>query len=346
VPLEKALDIVLASGGYSWVKLDGYYLVGLAEPSNPNFPRFAVTEFIPTKYITADKLVNMLPQFYRTYVQGERDSNVVVASAPQHIVDAVKADIARLDVRPRQVMIEALVTEVKQDKYSEYNLKFMWRKFGGNTGLGDLHYSSGGAGELVYSDISAQDAATLRAIIDSGHAKILANPRVATVEGKEAVINVGREGYYTIVSGPVNFPYTTVQKITTGISLKVTPRIADNGEILVDLAPEVSYVVGVGQQGLPENTVRKVSSTLCIRDGDTIVIGGLTEDSDTSRESKIPLLGDLPLIGKLFRSTKHQVVRNEVVIMITPRILQSPAESVAAPEIERLDPGADYGDSP
>ncbi|HSI72261.1 MAG TPA: type II and III secretion system protein, partial [Fimbriimonas sp.] len=130
------------------------------------------------------------------------------------------------------------------------------------------------------------------------------------------------ENYFEVVTGPATFAYTTLQTIKTGISLKMTPTIAGNGDITVILNPEVSDVVGQGKGGLPITTSRRASTTVRVRDGETIVIGGMTYANTRKRSNKIPILGDLPIIGQLFRANADEVIKTEVIIMITPHIVK------------------------
>jgi type II secretory pathway component GspD/PulD (secretin) len=139
------------------------------------------------------------------------------------------------------------------------------------------------------------------------------------LEDEEANIEIGREAYYSIVTGPVNYPYTTLQKIVTGISLKMTPHVAADGRITVDLEPSVSDMVGTGTGGLPVNTVRKVKTSLRVRDGESIIIGGMTYDSVSRRDRRVPILGGL------FRGHRTETKKTEVVVMITPHVVEDDA---------------------
>jgi type II secretory pathway component GspD/PulD (secretin) len=311
VPLERALDIVLAAGNYSWVKAEGYYLVGRATPTNPNFLRLSETRLYKPSYVAAEQIVAMLPEQMSEFLKAGPEAITIVA--PRNLIPRIMADIATIDVPPRRIILEALVTEVATETLNQFNFSWVWRNFGVT--------SNGDGMQMRYSSVTSDDVATMKLLVTKGLATVRANPRVMTIEGKEALIEVAQENWFQVVTGPANFPYVTLQVIKSGISLKVTPSISADGMVTVQLVPEVSDATGTGQAGLPINTVRRANTTVRVRDGETIIIGGMTFESSRNRVQKVPLLSDIPLIGQLFTSQQLEKRNSEVVIMITPRIV-------------------------
>ena len=357
VPLERALSMLLQTGGFAFAKLDGYYLVGAPDPSNPNFYLLSATEVVELKYVAPQTIAALLSGPYGRYLSAEGftppmqetrererppyrmggtaaaaagppQSYRLVISAPRGMVDRIKADIALLDQPPTQVMLEAVVLEVSEDALKNVGIDWAtrWIKFaskassivsGGQTIATD-------AGSLTYSEISNTEMATLTALVENGKARLRANPRVATAEGQTAEIEVGKESYFAIITGPVTFPYTTLEQIKSGILLRITPRVIEpEGVVAARIEPEVRDVTGRGPNGLPEITYRRASTNLRVKDGQSIIIGGLINEFTTHRRSKVPILGDLPLLGNLFRRSSSQQTKTEVVIIITPHILDA-----------------------
>jgi len=109
--------------------------------------------------------------------------------------------------------------------------------------------------------------------------------------------------------------------VTSGIKLEITPYASKDREITVEVKPEVGDVVGEGSEGLPEISVRSASTSVRVKDGETFTIGGLNLEMEKKIRKKLPLLGDLPLFGYLFRYDESQVSETEVIIFITPQIL-------------------------
>jgi type II secretory pathway component GspD/PulD (secretin) len=314
VPFEQALTIVLTPGNYSWVKLAGFYLVGKAEPTSPNFLRFASTQTYKPNYTTAERLVTLLPPSMASYVKSSQGELTLTITAAPAMMDRILQDIRILDRAPPRIVLEALVTEVSSEILNQYNFSWVWRQFG-------LSADPDGS-EFRYTRASASDVASLKMLVGQGKAEVRANPRIMTVEGKEALVEVAQESYFQVITGPPTFPYATLQQIKTGISLKMTPILSASGEVTVQLAPEVSDAVGSGPGGLPINTVRRASTTVRVKEGETIVIGGMSYTSNRRRDNKVPILGDIPLLGQLFRSHRNEQRKTEVIIMITPRIVR------------------------
>lgn len=312
--LEDALAIVLAPGAYAWTNAGGFYVVGKAEPTSPNFFRFAVTRSYKPAYLSAERLATLLPTSLTNYVRSAPGELTLTITAAPAMADSITKILKSIDQPPTRVMLEALVTEVSADVLNQYGFSWVWKYFGLT---GDIDST-----EFKYTKASQADLATLKGLIGNGKAEVRANPRIMSVEGKEASVEVAQENYFQVITGPANFPYATLQTIKTGIMLKMTPIISEDGEVTVVLNPEVSDAVGSGPGGLPINTVRRANTTVRVKDGETIVIGGMTYASTRNRSNKVPLLGDLPLVGGLFRGQKNEVHKTEVIIMVTPRIIK------------------------
>lgn len=354
VPLEDALRMLLVSGGFAFKQMNGYYLVGAPDPANPNFHLLSETEVIELNYLDGSAIAAYLAGPYGRYVtvegapaplpERQRERAVyqrpttrqvtggtrLFITAPREIIDRIKADLAKIDVPRTQVMLEAVVLEVSEEGLEEMGVDWAsrWVRFaseamsiGGNAG-GSQSAETFAAGSLSYSELSFVQTAQLQALVQKGKARLRANPRVTTTEGQTAEIEVGQEKYFAIVTGPVTFPYTTLEQIPAGITLRITPTvIEEKSEVIARVEPEVRDVTGKGPTGLPEITYRRASSTVRVKDGESIVIGGLTTEFRTRTESKMPLLGDIPLVGNLFRRASSRETKTEVVIIITPHIL-------------------------
>ncbi|HEY3413659.1 MAG TPA: type II and III secretion system protein [Armatimonadota bacterium] len=353
VPLEKALNILLQAGGFAFAKVDDYYLVGLPDPSNPNYNLLTRNDIVDLKYMAPNVVIGMLSNSYGKYLAAEGDAPQqpidssqsrsstrmgtppgiqtrsggiggssssgpqryrLVITAPPSMMDRIKSEIAKVDIEPAQVMLEAQVIEVSDDALKEFGIDWAthWLQQ-------DL---LGTGASLLYSNVAKTEMVSLKALITKGRAQLRANPRVATVEGQTAEMEVGKETYYAILTGSTAYQYATIEQITSGILLRITPRVLKaEGEISVRVEPEVRDVTGKGPNGLPEITMRRASTTMRVKDGQSIVIGGLVNETADHTESKLPILGDIPLLGQLFRHGKTAKSRTEVVIVITPHIL-------------------------
>jgi type II secretory pathway component GspD/PulD (secretin) len=341
VPFDEALRRILAPLGFTFRRMVGFYLVGAAYPDNPSFPLLSVTEKVVPNYLKAKNVLGLLSSFYQPFISVDTETNILTITASPEILQRIKEDLAKIDVPPRQVMIEALVTEFSKDARKSLGIDVGW--FGEKGGrdldvffpVGDLLDSTLGL-RYIRPDAKLEGwvgefKGTVKALIQDGKINIRANPRVATIEGRAATIMIGKEEYYVIVTGVAPGYYGQLERVPVGVTLTIIPYISDKGEITVEIQPEVSDVVGTGATGLPVVSKRAVSTKIRVKDGETIVIGGLLQKNESTVRRKIPLLGDIPILGLLFSRTDRRVDEVETVIFITPHIL---SEETAGSESE------------
>lgn len=327
VPLEKALRMVLSIGNYTFRQMpEGYYLVGLCTPNSPSFNRLSITEYFRPSYLKAKELKSLVSEFYQPYIQINEDVNTVTITASPEIVSRLKEDLIKFDQPPRQVMIEALVIELSEEGKKSLGVTWGSMLEGGFSvyppSTFDYTRNTAGKGTWQQSGTLSTDLLLrINSLVSEGKAKVRANPRVATLEGKQAEIYVGKEEYYLINVGGTAQAYYTLQSIATGVVLKITPYIDKEKQITVTISPQVSEVVGKGATNLPVITKRTATTSLRVNDGQTIAIGGLVQEQSSETISKTPILGSIPLLGLLFRHKTSSTENKEVVIFITPRLL-------------------------
>jgi type II secretory pathway component GspD/PulD (secretin) len=175
-----------------------------------------------------------------------------------------------------------------------------------------------GIGTFARSGLALQ--ANLNFLISQNEAKVLASPRVAAQSGTEAQIHIGDK--FPIVYFDPRAGQFQVNYVDIGIKLDVTANVKQDGYVICKILPEVSTLVELVNNQYPRTAVRKVTTDARIKDGETLVLGGLIREEDIQAVQKIPLLGDLPIFGTLFRNTTFSKTRNEVVIMLTPNIMK------------------------
>jgi type II secretory pathway component GspD/PulD (secretin) len=237
-------------------------------------------------------------------------SNSVILAGPVDGRSAARTLVSGLDRPGQQVMFEVKVTDVKPlDNSANVGIQY-----------GGVGFGSGGFAQFPYTLTKSSIVvnAQLNALLQLGKAQILATPRIATLNNKEATMLVGEQ--YPVVTVNQQTGYPSVETIDVGVQLRVTPTIGDDGVITAELHPSYSQIIGFNSN-FPIIANRKVDSTLRVRDGETIVLGGLFEDTTSETISKVPWLGDIPILGAFFRNKQSSQQRDEVVFFITPHIL-------------------------
>jgi type II secretory pathway component GspD/PulD (secretin) len=248
------------------------------------------------------------------------------------VAEAVKV-LEMVDIPPKQMSIEARVAEVSPDFSSQIGVDWKWndvqfveRPHLGQTGTPIVPSAPLSIGQLGFGNFGRTQfnpIATLNAMVTSKRAKLLASPNVMVLNDSDASIFIGDTLRFNTLatSGPNTGNQFTVVEVPVGIILLVHPRVNDDGHITLRVHPVVSTVSGFSSDGLPQTSAREAETTVRVKDGDTIVIGGLIRDEDIRSMSKIPLLGDLPFIGYLFKKESRTNRRTEVTVFLTIRMM-------------------------
>lgn len=255
--------------------------------------------------------------------------------------------IRSLDRAPRQVLIEAKLIEVSLT--DNYDLGVNWSYYsrpnskgitaGSLDTTGAINNAANGGtgvnlpaknvyGNFRFGKVTSSTILdmTISAAAQKGKAKVLSDPKVATLNNKEANINITNQTPYetsdVTTTGGVSVTTSKVTYVTTGIVLKVTPTINSDGRITMKISPSVSQPSATSGTTAPQVDTRSADTNVIVNNGETIVIGGLIHDSQSDTTYKVPLLGDIPLLGALFRKRSTARTRLELLIFVTPKIME------------------------
>ncbi len=264
-------------------------------------------------------------------VADDVSNSLLLAAAPQALAE-VKPIIAQLDVMPPQVLIEAVVMEVTLDESTNLGLELSLNLPGGS---GQIGWGSNLGSGLRYSTIDGNLSATIQALSQSSQVDILATPKIATANNKQASIKIGHQFPYLTSSkegedGKVQNFYTYKD---VGIQLEVTPRICESGQIALDVyQTSNSFANDVTIEGGSVIAQREAKTSVIVKDGQTMVIGGMIKDDSSVYTRKVPLLGSLPVVGYLFRRQETVKNKTELVVFITPRVVREQTEDSPSQE--------------
>ncbi|MEW5249036.1 type II secretion system secretin GspD [Microbulbifer sp. 2201CG32-9] len=286
-------------------------------------------------------------------IQVNEALNSLVLTAPPSLLETMKGVIAKLDVRRAQVLIEALIVEVTADNGSDLGIKWI-------AGAGDdvvAGFNNDAAPTPIVDDEGNQisdinplslnplnligrglnlgylSGTDLRAVVNAvatqSNANILSTPTIIALDNEEASILVGQNVPFVtgeqLLSGSNNDPFTQIQREDIGTELNVTPRVNNNNSVTLDIEQKVENVVPAAEDATGASDIvtskREISTRVLIDDGAILVLGGLIEDNVTETSSKVPLLGDIPGIGRLFRSSRKRVRKTNLMVFLRPRIL-------------------------
>lgn len=285
------------------------------------------------------QIENILSDEIGTMRVDNRTRTLIVRDLP-HKMKEISQLVTAFDRRARQVFIEAKIVQVGLD--DDFRLGIDWNhvfqgldpRFSLATAAQPIGISTLGGdasvptGQMTFRTIAGGGdlTAVLQALNQIGETKILSNPHIAVMDGEQATIKVITDEPYAeaqLESGTTNVVGESIQFIEVGVSLDVTPRINDADMVSMDIKPEVSSVIRNYQAFRPVPVVRKslAETSVMIKDGETIIIAGMIENQKEETESRVPVLGRIPLLGLLFKSYRDNTTSNELIVFLTPRIV-------------------------
>lgn len=270
----------------------------------------------------------------QVFVVADQDTNSLLVTVATRFVDPVKLIISELDRPVPQVLIKVLVAEVTHDDSADLGLDFSVinrRANGQGTSITSAFGNASLTTGLAVSILEDKLNATLHLLAQSGKLDVLSRPYILASDNQPASITVGNEVPF-ITNTRITDTGQQINTITyqdVGIILNVTPRINPDGLVIMDVIPEISQLTGTTvpiSDGVaaPVIAKRSAESRVAVRSGNTIVIGGLMEDRKTSTVFKIPLLGDIPIVGTIFTRTQVSKSKTELLIFLTPHVAQQP----------------------
>ena len=293
----------------------------------------------------------------------EPDINALVVTAPPEIMRQVKDVVAQLDIRRSQVLVEAIIAEVSVSKSRQLGIDSAVLNderiaaanildpqtlgaLGGLSAAGSSDLGASALGALIGSGLNVvggqiNDSGSsfvflLKALSGDGNTNILSTPSLVTMDNEEAEISVGQEVPFLTGSfsntggttGAVN-PFQTIDRRDVGITLGITPQINEGETIQLAINQEVSQVVQ-GATGAAVDLItnkRTLNTTVMVDSGDILVLGGLIDDQVRESDQRVPILGDIPVLGNLFRSRSSTKEKRNLMIFIRPVILRNRAQS-------------------
>jgi len=345
LPAGKAFDYILKGTNYTYRIDGGIYFFGSASMAEVN-----ESKLIRLEHLKAESVLALIPAALSSKIvlQVVKDHNGLMVFGPSGYVREVVDYIAELDQPSPQILIEALVIDYTITDRSELGIKANNYGFGDTLAHGMNYYPNVDVhayGDDLNDDIQdladrlsiknigklpANFFAKLNALVQSGKANIQSRPQIATLNGHSAKIDVGTTQYYLLKTETVygvnqQSPSTQVSEkfetIEASMSLSVTPWVNSSGEIIVEVHPEFNTPQGAFDPDIPPTINHRVlDSTIRLKGGETIILGGLIQTTENTTLEKFPILGDIPLLGQLFRNRSKIKTKSELVIYLTPQV--------------------------
>lgn len=289
-------------------------------------------------------------------------TNALVLIGPSSRLDELEAIIKQLDIRRAQIAVEAIIAEITESRARRLGLQWLFGDLsGGTTPIGGFNYPAEGQpginaiagaiaqdntsqlGQLLgnltgvtagvgrINDSGVSFAALLTALQSDGDTNLLSTPSLTTLDNTEAYILVGQE--VPFVTGSTTFnenPYQIIQREDIGVSLRIRPSISSNNTIRMDIAQVVSSLAPNVQASDVVTNKREIETSVITRDGGIVILGGLISNGGNVSTAKVPLLGDIPLLGNLFQYSRNEQDKQNLMVFIRARVINSPDQMDSA----------------
>ncbi len=349
VPLDRALQIVLAGTPYVIKKTPYYYLVCSGDPESAMFPVVSETHRMTLNHITAPAALGLLSTPFQAYVQAEAglpgaDTYTVVVTAPPLLMERIISDLKKIDRIRQQVLLDARIVVMERGDLLNLGVEWGWPTISaglftndllgrGTGGMVDFGGKMASGLQIGYApDRTFTNSLTLalNLLAQNDEATILSRPQLLAQDGRMSEISVMTEEYYMMTSQATDFFYTRSQleQIESGTKLSITPHIGDNNDITLELAIEVSNSIPRGRgSDLPVVTRRTSTNTVRIQNGGTVALAGLTENRTRLEKRRTPGLSKIPLLGGLFKSTNDEEASREIAVFVTAYIVPEASQS-------------------
>lgn len=341
---EQCLERILTPFGYYYALRNDTYYIGPADTKNAIFPMISTVVHYEPMHHSPETLIAMLPEKHRLFVRSTEKKNLLLIEAPQALCDEIVDRFREVDIPVPQIQLEAIVCFISPDSGLRYGLD--WNHAVKVEGQSSLSFGVSGLSfsglatkngyENAFSDF-AVTSGFLRLLAQEGYLTLRAAPRVVARNGEKASISISRETYFSLQPTGTDIIFRqNVQTVNAGIKLDITPVIRGN-TISIDIEKaEVSEDVRTNdvRSELTSNPYpiinrREVKTIVNVKDGQTIVIGGLVQRQTVERVNRVVGLSDIPVIGNLFRTVERQEQDVEVAIFISPRLVsETPSEEV------------------
>ena len=326
IPLPELLASLFRGSSFTF-RLDSASLLVAEEGAKA----LADARVIPLNYVSPEKAMVQLSKFMKgtkLNVSEYHEQNALILGGSVHAIGRAVDFLKKIDVPAMQVTIACVIVEFRKGR----NFAFGMRS-GATRNVGERDVQVRGFFDFLGKDISKSGAfgkigilpdrfeLELSSMEENNEAKVLARPRVTTLNGNKAELNVTNTVYYLVSQVSADgYPITDYRSFNDGISLELTPTMTQDGLITLSVSPEIKTAGRSTGDGPRDISSRNMKTTVVLRDGETLCLGGLIRKNKTEVRSAVPFLGSIPLLGRLFSYTSEEEDESELAIFITPSV--------------------------
>ncbi len=314
VPISEALDLMLLPGGYSWKEIKpNVYFVGTANPNSTSFLYLATSTSYQLKYISSKTLLDLLPDVMKPYVFTSTNSpSLVLIGAPDNVKSAIISLIKKVDLPKNEVVVQMNIIEIDESLLRKWGMDLQYSN-PSNSSSSTTFNVLDRAINMVYTVNDLSILSNIRAKEASGAVKILANPKLRITSGNSGSVDVSTTRKYSYVNTDGK---KVLANVNVGVKISLTPTVSASGDVSLNMSETVSGAMETSNP-VPNTMTNTLSTVFNMRVGKTLAVGGVDFSTYEKSLAKVPVLGDIPIVGYLFTQSKMKKVKKEIVVIIT-----------------------------
>jgi len=336
----EAVNLIAESAGFVVEQRNNSFFVLEREDAGKlrQSDRMEVRSF-KVQYAAISDIETILQDYISNYgsIKSLQENDLLIIEDLPTFLDRIEIILAEIDQEPKQFLIEAKILEISLTDSQSYGLDWAVlfdnaSEIGsfGTRGLAS-RATAGLFGQYTNGDVDL----VLSALKERGRLRTISTPKLLAMEGQEASSVVGTEIGYRVTTTINQVTTESIEFLEAGIILKVIPTVDRNGRITLDIFPEVSTAV-VSDDGIPSKATTQISTRIMVPDGKTVFLSGLIQHQDNNTREGVPGLGDVPLVGGLFSNRAKSITSTEIVVLITPSIVDYKIEEIEINQVDRV----------
>ena len=347
VPLSEAIRSIASAAGYVAERRNGiYFIVERDDAGAYAESDLTAVRTFPIQYADPAQLQGMLSPYLSEYGQATVlvENKILMVEDTPAFLRRIAALVHSIDRQPKQILIEARILEVTLTSGDSYGID--WSNFfesdggEGSFGTRGLEGAGGSGSSGLFFEVTNVDlTVALSALEQNGRIRTLSTPKLLALENQEASVIVGDRRGYAVTTTINQVTSESIEFLESGVILRVTPHVDNEGRVMMDIHPEVS-TGGVDSNGIPSQVTTEVTTRLLVGSGQTVFIGGLIKQTRTESRKGVPGLSRIPVIKYLFSSREAASVNTETIVVITPRVIgeiEGPWNAEPRSDIDDLD---------
>jgi type II secretory pathway component GspD/PulD (secretin) len=337
--IDRAIRSIASSAGYAVEKRNSSYFIvereeaGKSAPGGPTEVRTYKVQYSDPELVSGI-IEKHLSSYGQVTALPER--RLLIIEDTPYFHTKIKSLLTKLDREPKQILIEARILEVGLKDSESFGLD--WSKIfeSGDANIGTQGLSTPGSPGLFFDLVKPDVQVVLDALRTRDRLRTLSTPKLLALEGQEAETIIGERLGYNVTTTIDNVTTTSTEFLESGVILKVKPSVDEQNRIFLEIHPEVS-TGSVSQAGVPNQSTTEVTTSMLVESGQTVFIGGLIKRTSEQSREGVPVLGDIPGLGLLFSSRSLSSVNSELVVLITPYIVDNDTVRLDGGKVARVE---------